>query len=149
MWPLLTTIKWMLPHKNFFFSRMYRTCTGKDILNIPHPPGLPVHLNPLGVEQKQQEHFFGLHLIKKTNSISKMKKQRALRHRALVFIAVSETCAYGPISLRWNPPLNSSLWPSQMQQTLGCSWMVKSVQDLISNTVQKAPKEYRWARTSH
>lgn len=67
----------------------------------------PSHLNPLSVEQKQQEHFFGLHLIKKQTVYQRWKNKGPCGsvHRELVFIAVSETCAYGPISLRCNLPL--------------------------------------------
>lgn len=89
--------------------------------------------------------FFWSPSNKKTNSISKMKKQRALRHRTKstrFHRCFRNLCLWTHIftlkstATATSIKLFTSLWCSQIQQTLGCSWIVKSVQDLISNSLK-------------
>lgn len=139
----------MLSHENLFFSRMYRIFTGKDVLNIPHPQSL--ESTQCGAETTRT--FFWSPSNKKTNSISKMKKQRALRHRTQrtrFHRCFRNLCLWAHIfTLQSTVTATSikvftSLWRSRMQQTLGCSWIVKSVRisfQIQSKRLQKNTDE--------
>lgn len=98
VWPLLTMA--VLNECCLIRTYSFPGCIGYLQENIPPehspPPGLPVHLNPLSMEQKQQEHFFGLHLIKKQTVYQRWKNKGPCGtvHGALVFIAFRNLCLW-------------------------------------------------------